>query len=334
MAREASVSIATVSRVLSGEKTVNPEMAVRVREAAEKVGYRPNSAARGLVSGTFRTIGVTVPDLGNQYFQEVLRAAVLAAKGDGYRIVVMDSMGDADEEHEACLQQVPNVDGLILISPRMTVSQLEGLVETGVPLVMVNRVEPGFDIPTVTSDNHTAIGELCRHLFSYGHRNMVFINNSYPSWQARAREAAMVENAARLGFSLEILRAEPSIEGGYLAADEAVYLSPTAVLAFNDLMAYGVLTRFSELGVGVPERVSVTGFDDIEIARHSVPPLTTVLSPKAQLGRLAWRAMRASLSDKGNAEVAPVAAPVILRRSTGPAPDADEGNAELGVRAR
>lgn len=319
VAREAQVSIATVSRVLNGGRTVNRGMAEKVREVAARIGYLPNAAARGLVSGRFRTIGVVVPDLANQYFPEVLRAAVLSAKIDAYRVVVIDSMGEADEEYEACRQQLPNVDGLILLSPRMSDSHMAQLAESKIPLVVVNRVVESLDLPTITADNRTAIHEICRHLHSHGHRTIVHVSSTTPTWQSREREAAMAESAEALGFELVSMRANQGIAGGHDSVDAVLHHQATAVVAFNDLMAFGIVSRLTELGIRVPEDMSVAGFDDIDVARFSTPTLTTALSPKDKLGRRAWEAMRSLLGGGEAKPVAPVAAPVIIRESTGSA---------------
>lgn len=319
VAREAGVSIATVSRVINGGKTVNPLMAEKVKEAASRIGYRPNDAARGLVSGTFRTVGVVTPDLANQYFPELLRAVVSAAKADAYRVVVIDSLGDPEEEYEACRQQVPNVDGLILLSPRMSDEHLASLTESAKPVVLVNRVVDSLGVPMITADNRSAIRELCRHLYSLGHRTIVHLTSDVVTWQATERVTAMQEAARQLGFELTIMRSDQGIAGGYGAADGILRHRPTAVVAFNDLMAFGVISRLSELELQVPGDISVTGFDDIDVARYSSPALTTALSPKERLGRQGWEAMRAALTGEKKSTGTPVPVSVIVRSSTGPA---------------
>lgn len=317
VAREAQVSIATVSRVLNGGRTVNQDMAEKVREVAARVGYLPNAAARGLVSGQFRTIGVVVPDLANQYFPEVLRAVVSSAKTDAYRVVVIDSMGEPDEEYEACRQQLPNVDGLVLLSPRMSDAHLSQLVDTKIPIVMVNRVVDSLALPTITADNRTAIHEICRHLHSHGHRAIIHVSSTTLTWQSRERELAMQESADSLGFELISMRTKQGIAGGHDAVDGILRHKVSAVVAFNDLMAFGVVSRLTELGIRVPEEMSVAGFDDIDVARFSNPTLTTALSPKDKLGRRAWEAMRTVLAGDEAKAVPPVSAPVIIRASTG-----------------
>lgn len=316
VAREADVSIATVSRVLNGGNSVNETMAEKVRLAADRLGYRPNAAAQGLASGAYRTIGVVVPDLGNPYFNDILKSAVSAASSDGYRMVVSDSGGDPAEEVTACRQQLSNVDGLLLLSPRMRADDLRSLAAQQVPVVIVNRQEPGVDLPMVASDNYTATLQLCQHLAGLGHRRVVYLSGSPKAWQNNQRWRG-IQAASKLGIQASRLQAEATIEAGYHATDEALDHDPTAILAFNDLAAFGVITRLRELGLRVPTDVSVTGFDDIEIARHVRPPLTTAVSPKTQLGQRAWLVLRAALRGKEIPRYDPIPAQVVIRQSTG-----------------
>lgn len=306
VANRAGVSIATVSRVLGGSQKVNEEMSRRVLDAAAEVGYRPNAAARSLVSGRFRTIGLVMPDVGNAYFQDILKAVVTEAKKDGYRVVVIDSIGDADEEYEACLQQVPNVDGIILLSPRMSKAQLADVIAKAGAVSIVNRLEPGISAPMIVTDNAGACWEILEHLASLGHRRLVHVCGPTESWQARTRITALRRGAQRLGLELAVLEAEQGVEAGYAIADEALETGATAVIAFNDLHAFGVMTRLHDRGIRVPEDVSVTGFDDIELARFSRPAITTVGTPKLELG-------------DGVPPSTPISTPLTVRGSTGPA---------------
>jgi LacI family transcriptional regulator, repressor for deo operon, udp, cdd, tsx, nupC, and nupG len=316
VAREAAVSIATVSRVLNGGNTVNEAMAEKVRTAAERLGFRPNSAAQGLRSGAYRTIGVVVPDLGNPYFNDILKSAVAAASSDGYRMIVSDSGGDPTEELTACRQQLSNVDGLLLLSPRMPADDLRSLAAQHVPVVIVNRQDETVDLPMTAADNYTATLELCQHLAGLGHRRVVYISGSPQAWQNNERWRG-IRAASTFGIQADRVPGDATIEAGYNATDEALDHDPTAILAFNDLAAFGVITRLHELGRRVPEDMSVTGFDDIEIARHVRPPLTTAVSPKAQLGQRSWLMLRAALRGKEVPRYDPIPSQVVIRQSTG-----------------
>ncbi|MGI5950701.1 MAG: LacI family DNA-binding transcriptional regulator [Brooklawnia sp.] len=317
VAREAGVSIATVSRVLNGKGRVNPQMTELVRAAAERLGYRPNVLAQGLATGEYRTIGVVVPDLGNPYFTDILSTIVADAADDGFRVVISDARGSASDELNACLQYRPYVDGLIVVSPRMSAADLAVLAAEQLPVVLVNRHEPGIELPAVLADTRSATVELCRHLAELGHRRVAYIAGPESSWQNSERLAGL-DDARELGITSVVIASEGTIQAGHDAAEQALGANPTAILAFNDLAAIGVMTRLNELGLQVPRDISVAGFDDIEVARYVRPALTTAVSPKTQLGGLAWQALCARLRG-ADADSSRASSPVIVRESTGPA---------------
>lgn len=319
VAETAGVSIATVSRVMSGTSTVNADMADRVRRVADELGYQPNRTAQGLVSGTHRSVGVVLPDLSNPYFYDIIKATNTGAARDGYRMLVTDSHEDADEELNLSLGLLSQADGLLLLSPRIETDGLREVAARGVPTVLVNRIELGVDLPMVAVDNFSAVLELCQHLASLGHRRVVYLAGSPKAWQNRERWRA-VEQARILGLDPVQVSADSTIEAGYGATDEALGHEPTALIAFNDLAALGAIARLRELGLRVPEDVSVTGFDDIALAGFANPALTTVVSPKAALGEQAWLMLQTGLRGERLAQPPLIAANVVQRESTGPAP--------------
>ncbi|RVW02696.1 LacI family DNA-binding transcriptional regulator [Rhodococcus xishaensis] len=316
VAKAAGVSTATVSRVMSGNPAVTPELAARVHAAAEEMAYRPSGAARGLALGSLRNVGVILPDLANAYFFDVVKQMHHGARADGYRMLVADYSGTADDEYATAVDLLGQVDGLILLSSRIPVSGLKDLATQSTPVVLVNRVELGIDLPMVAVDNFTAMMELCGHLAQLGHRRVVYIAGSDLSWQNRERWRA-VEMSKVLGIEAFKVEADGTIEGGFSATESALVHEPTAMICFNDLTAVGVISKLRELGVRVPEDVSVTGFDDVEIARHIAPRLTTVQSPKAQLGEQAWRLLQEALRNEPGTSVPVLHAKVVIRDSTG-----------------
>jgi LacI family repressor for deo operon, udp, cdd, tsx, nupC, and nupG len=319
VAKEAGVSTATVSRVLAGTGSVNAEMAAEVRRVASTLGYRPFGAARDLASGHHRSIGVVVPDLANPYFYDIIRSAQAAAAKDGYRMLIADSGGDPATELSMCEDLLSQAGGLIVQSSRMDVAGLKSLVAHNSPVVLINRVEYGVDLPTVGVDNFSAMLEICHHLSSLGHRKAVYLAGPASSWQNQERWRA-IEQARMMGLEATSLSAEPTIEGGYVATDSVLAESPTAIIAFNDLVASGVLARLRERGLRVPEDMSVTGFDDIVFAKFTQPALTTAVTPRAVLGEQAWKILRARLNGYVVPEVPLVKAEVVIRDSSGPPP--------------
>ncbi len=317
VADAAGVSVATVSRVMSGSLTVNPEMAERVRRATDELEYRPNGAAQGLASGMHRSVGVVLPDLSNPYFHGIIKATNVGAARDRYRMLVTEWQ-EPGEELGVCLDVLSRVDGLLVLSTRMETESLRDLAARGVPTVLVNRVELGVDLPMVAVDNFSPMLELCQHLASLGHRRVVYLAGSPSAWQNRERWKA-VQQARILGLDPVKVASDATIEAGYEATDEALGHEPTALIAFNDLAALGAIARLRELGLRTPEDISVTGFDDVALARYADPALTTIVSPKAALGEQAWAMLEASLRGERLEQPPLLSATFVQRASTGPA---------------
>ncbi|WP_206321931.1 LacI family DNA-binding transcriptional regulator [Streptomyces sp. HNM0575] len=317
VADAAGVSVATVSRVMSGSTSVNSEMADRVRQATSDLGYQPNGAAQGLASGMHHCVGVVLPDLSNPYFYDIIKATSVGATRDGYRMLVTEWESPGDELG-TCLDVLPRVDGLLVLSSRMDLESLRHLASRTVPTVLVNRVELGVDLPMVGVDNFSAMLSLCQHLASLGHRRVVYLAGSPSAWQNRERWRA-VEQARILGLDPVMVAADATIAAGFAATDEALSHDPTALIAFNDLAALGAIARLRELGIRTPEDMSVTGFDDIAMAQYADPALTTIVSPKEELGAQAWSMLVSRLSGKRPEQPPLLSAAVVHRASTGPA---------------
>jgi LacI family transcriptional regulator len=316
VADAAGVSTATVSRVMSGITTVQPELAERVRRIADELGYRPSEAARGLVRGAMRHIGALMPDLGNAYFQDVVKGVHHDAAGAGFRMLIADHSGHPEDEHATALDLMGHVDGLALLSPRLDQPALRDLARRRTPIVLVNRVEPGIDLPMIGVDSFTATLELCGHLAQLGHRRVVYLSGNEAAWQDRERWRA-VQTSRFMGIESTRVESDGTIETSYTVAEQALADSPTAVICFNDLAAIGVISRLRDLGVQVPADVSVTGFDDIAIGSHIFPSLTTVTSPRDELGRRAWALLHAALEGRSIEEsTLMLPAPLVVRQST------------------
>jgi len=318
VAKAAGVSTATVSRVLSGSSAVTPDLAARVHKAADDLSYRPSSAARGLVLGSMRSVGVILPDLANAYFFDVVKQMHHGATEDGYRMLVADYSGTAADEYATALDLLGQVDGLVLLSSRIPLAGLTELARQPAPVVLVNRIERGIDLPMVAIDNFTPMMQLCGHLARLGHRRVVYLAGSELSWQNRERWRGL-EMARAFGIDAVEVASDGTIEGAYTAVDEALTHEPTALICFNDLSALGAISKLRGLGLSVPEDISVTGFDDIAVARHIDPRLTTVVSPKSRLGDQAWALMHAALASAPSTSPPLLSADMVIRDSTGPA---------------
>ncbi|MEU4341586.1 LacI family DNA-binding transcriptional regulator [Nocardia sp. NPDC023852] len=318
VADAARVSTATVSRVMSGADTVNTELAARVRRVAEELAYRPSEAARSLARGGLRHVGILMPDLGNSYFHDIAKHMHRAAAQAGFRMLIADHTGDPGDEFATAWDLMGHVDGLALLSSRITPTSLKELARQSIPVVLVNRMELGVDLPMVGVDGFTGMLELCAHLADLGHRQVVYLSGSDHSWQDRERWRG-IQTSSFLGIEAVRVECDGTIEAGYLAIEQALTHHPTALICFNDLSAIGAISKLRKLGIGVPSDISVTGFDDITIGRHVHPALTTVDSPRAELGRQAWSLLHAALDQQRSAEVSTLLpTSLIKRQSTGP----------------
>lgn len=318
VARDAGTSVATVSRVLNGVDTVAPELAERVRLAIDGLGYRPSAAAQGLARGRSGTMGVLVPDLANPYFHDIIKAFSAAVRAAGIRVLVMDSDEEPSVERELAEDLLHHADGLLLCSPRMPRADLAALAGRGTPLLVTNRQVPGLALHSITVDFFRGVMALCGHLARLGHRRVVYLEGPEGAWANRERRRAL-SGAEAFGIEVVPLPCGSTIDEGYAAAPAALASGATAVMAYNDFVAIGVLARFGELGVRVPGAMSLTGFDEIDMARFCSPPLTTVAVPRNLLGQAAGAALgRIMAGDDIEPETVPVE--MRVRGSTGSPP--------------
>lgn len=255
-----------------------------------RMGYRPNSNARSLITGRSGSIGLVVPDLENPYFGSVCKGVQARARAAGYTVFVADTDEDPAVEAEAVHSLIKQVDGVILCSARTTDDEIRQLsLET--PLVLANRYLEG--IPSIIFDNGGGLLVVMRHLMALGHRHIAYAGGPLKSWSNGERARAF----ARFGeenASIELTdlgNFPPYFSGGVQAADLAVASGATAVVAFNDIMALGVIDRLRERGLSTPDDMSVTGFDNVAVSTFSRPNLTTVDLPRVQMGRLSFDAL-------------------------------------------
>jgi len=319
VAARAGVSPATVSRVMNGNTSVDEALAQRVRAAATELNYRASPLARSLVLGKTNTIAVVVPDLENPTFQGVLRGLSRSAGHDGYHVLIADSAESITDEQILAVETRRRCDGVVLCAPRMPESDLRALLPELQPVVLVNR---GADssVPTIAADYRTALRELLELLYDNGHRSLMFLAGAPQSASNAARLAALEEfRAARPDARVDVVPCGVSFGDGYDAAGTVATGSSTGVLAFNDLVAMGLMSALGELGVRVPQDVSVVGFDDIQFARYTTPPLTTASVPVAELGEQAWLRMRDLLNSRRPARPLLFRPRIERRGSTGPA---------------
>src|SRR5215212_8999780 len=257
VAARAGVSLATVSRVMNGNASVDHALAERVRAAAEELNYTASPLARSLVLGKTNTIAVVVPDLENPTFHGVLRGLSRAAGRDGYHILIADSAESVPEERILAVETRRRSDGVVLCAPRMAEADLQRLLEELKPVVLVNRDVGSPSTPVVAADYRTALTELLDLLYNLGHRSVVFLAGA-PQSGSNARRLAAVRDFLEdhPDAKINVLPCGVTFADGYGAAERVLALSATGVLAFNDLVAMGLMSALSELGVSVPADIS------------------------------------------------------------------------------
>ncbi|HEY5249952.1 MAG TPA: LacI family DNA-binding transcriptional regulator, partial [Dermatophilaceae bacterium] len=324
VASAAGVSRATVSRVMNGRSTVQPRMAQRVRAAAAELQYRPSSVARSLSLGRTDTVAFVVPDLSNPMFQQILRGTMASAAPHGYRMLVAESPENPEDEAESALEARLRCDALVLVSPRMNDVALTNLLSLVRPAVLVNRVVAESRTPALLVDYDKGITEIIDHLVSLGHRDLAYLSGPSNSTSNNLRMSSLRAAALRYpGLVVRTLRGGATVNAGYSAADAVLSSHASAVIAFNDLVAFGLLARLNESGVAVPEDISVVGFDDIELARYATPPLTTAAVPQVGLGGRAWELLQDVINgDTSSHQRIHFTPRLVVRASTGPVPAA------------
>ncbi len=295
VAREAGVSVATVSHVLRGTKRVSAELTERVRAAALALGYVPNLQASALRTGRTQTLGVLLPDLANPFFVALLHALAPAARAAGKVLMVYDAENDAELERAGLERMAAgHVDGVIWVPVDMAAPHVSRGPATSLPLVTIDRPVPDTD--AVVAD-HVAGGRLvARHLQELGHTRIGLLSGPAELPSSRGRRRGLLEQLAATppvweaatGFTHQL---SPE------ALAQLERRDVSAVVCANDMVALGAVRQLGRLGLRVPHDVSVIGFDDVALAQLVDPPLTTVRQPLAALGAAAVRLLLERIGD-------------------------------------
>jgi LacI family transcriptional regulator len=331
VAAEAGVSVATVSRVLNDTGyPVRPETRRRVLEAVEKLDFRPNDLARGLLLKRTQTIGLVIPDIANPYYPVISRGVEDVASQHGYAVIFCNTDRDAakSERYINVLLQ-KQVDGIIIAGGGTDFSRAsERFAEHGTRVVFVGK--PSLPWPSVRVPNEDGTVAAIEHLAELGHRRVGFIAGPAKLPTARDRLAgyrrAVSDHGMAADRSLE-RDGDFSEQSGYRATEALLREEPrpTAIFAANDRMAIGALAAAADRGLRVPEDLSVVGFDDIPLASYVRPALTTVALPAYEMGAAAMRLLLDLVKDKDNGatgamETVRLPVRLIVRHSTAPPP--------------
>ena len=326
VARQANVSVATVSRVFSGANVVREETSRRIRDVAARLRYSPHGGARSLITSKTHTLGVLLPDLYGEFFSEIIRGIDAAARNSGYHLLVSSSHSDSREVESAMRSMRGRVDGLILMSPDIDAETLVANLPEGQPFILLNSAVRKEGVPSVSISNTRGAREMVRHLITHGHRRIAFISGSDRNVDSDQRRSgyrsALSEARLPNDRSLEV-RGDFTEDSGFEAARMLLERSPrpTAIFAANDAMAIGALSALRDAGVDVPREIAVAGFDDIPIARHMSPALSSVHVPIAELGQRATKRLIDALARPEQYEPRRevLRTNVVIRASCGPA---------------
>ena len=283
VARSAGVSLATASRVFGKPAMVGPDTTAKVRNAAAALGYVANPTARALATGSSGLLGLIVPDLSSPYFAPLISAIQTEIEGRGFELIVSDSRGVPGTEHEIVQRLQGRVDGLILASPRNTDSVLISIARR-LPIVTVNRELPGID--SVSIDVSDGLADLCRFLLDHGHQRIAYIGGPPGSLADDGRfqsvEAAM---EAGNGTALRIGPVQPNAQAGAETLSAIQLSNVSAVIAYNALVAHGLMLAAVSEGLNVPRDLTVTAVDDLIDIGLSLPTVTAITQPMTEVGQ-------------------------------------------------
>lgn len=315
VAAAAEVSRSSVSRAFSRPEMLGAKTVSRILAVAKDLGYVPNHTARALSTGRNTNVALIVPDVANPFFPPLIKAAQNEADESDFCIFLGNSNENATQEDKLIDRVASQVEGLILVSSRMSEARIR-VHAARHPLVLVNRDVKG--IPRVLIDSATAVENAVAHLASLGHRGVLYASGPRQSWSNKQRLAA-VRRAARLaGLEVDVEHASlPNYESGCEMGEAAARNGVGAIVAFDDLLAQGIMAGVVQAGLSVPKDVSVVGCDDV-LASATFPQLTTVSNRSAEAGQTAMSLLLDLLRGGTVSDVRYVLdAHLVMRNSTG-----------------
>lgn len=312
----AGVSGATVSRAFNRPDMLRAETVRHVREVAERLGYTPNLVARALSTGRHGNIALIVPHIANPFIPPLVRAAQQTADAAGRCMFLGDSDEDPAREDLLAAKFSLQVEGLLLASPRLAEEKIRRHARRR-PIVLVNRDIAGMS--RVLIESTRGVRAAVDHLAELGHRHLTYVGGPTASWSNRERRRAVRQSCERLGLELSVVSSrQPSYEGGVRIAEAAVETGATGVIAFDDVVAQGIVAGLIERGLDVPGRISVVGCDDV-LPTTTGLRLTTVTGSISAAGRRAVELLLAEIEAGKRHDIRElIDTRLIVRDSTGP----------------
>lgn len=324
VARSVGLHESTVSRILSGRAAhgrIPAETEARVKLAAQELGYQGNMLARALRTGRTLMIGMVLPDIANLYQARITRAAQDVLAEDGYSLLLSSTGGDPESARRQVRTMISaRTEGILYGDARLHDEVLAEIVESGTPVVLVNRVAEDLDVSAVVPDNRTGTELAVRHLYDLGHRVILDVSGPQDISSGADRRAAFLECIETLGVTGVSEAADRHTEEeGKRIVELLLERVPdaTAIVAANDRLAFGAIDAVVAAGKRCPDDISVVGFNDMLYAERLSPPLTTVHIPQEDIGRRVAEVLLETIRDPRRApttEVVP--AEIVVRGST------------------
>ena len=330
VAREAGVSVGTVSSVLNGKETVKSVNRQKVMDAVRKLDYKPNMVARSLRTNRSGSVGLIIPDITNPYYPELARGVEDVVREEGLTLFLCNSDRDAEKEWDYAQELAQKrVDGIIIAKPHMSLEQLN-LLRSYCKVVLADGTDWSLrDFDLVNVNNQAGATSAIRLLIEYGHRDIAFVGGLIESQSMHDRLNAYRSMLAAYGIPYRpewVWECDYSWRQSREAARKLLTADgphPTAIFVANDLMAMGVIRGIADCGLRVPEDISVCGFDDIAMSELSIPALTTIRQPKYEMGRQSAQILIQKIRGETEGVVRRILeTSVVLRDTVGPAPAA------------
>lgn len=301
IAEVAGVSAPTVSRALQGNGRMSERTRHHILMVAQQLGYTPSLVARGLVTQRSHCVGLVVTTFADPFHSEVAQGIEEEAQRHDFSIFLAST--DIDPEREVKVVhsfQGRQVDGVIVSSSRVGKRYAHLLQDSGIPLVLINTHVENDNIHAVYHDDYGGGRRLIEHLINRGYRRIAYIGDARGGRITVERRRAWCDLLAEAGLEARVAVNGPTgrIEGGVSAGEQLLQVAqahwgkpPDAIYCYNDMMAIGMLSVLAHRGLNVPSDVAVTGFDDLEVAAYTAPPLTTFHQPRREMGAQAMRVL-------------------------------------------
>ena len=320
VARLANVSVATVSRALNGHDNVADAVRKRVVEIASSIDYSPHHAARSLSRGRTHTIGVVLPDLPCEFFSRLMCGIDASARERGLQLLVSGHHRSADSQAAAVRVMRGRVDGLLAISPYAGLDIAAANLPRSLPVLLLDSDPSAEGVSTLGVDNHAGAMAMMRHLVDQGYRDIAFISGRLPHFNATERLRGYLDAMARLlpEVAPRVVQGDFDVQSGSRAGDELLAgpKRPDAVFAANDMMALGCMFAFQRAGVRSPDDIGLAGFNDIPLAAHASPPLTSMRIDLSRLGSDAFSLLLDHMEGDGGPVARIVQPELMVRGST------------------